>query len=253
MLKDDLKLLGFTDYEIAIYITLLKEGPLKGTILSRLSGVPHGKTYVSALNLQKKGFITIMQEKPKIFQAIGPEIVVKDAIKEKLEKFREMEKNLLNQLKGIQKTKVKEPISERIALISGEDPRLYRHVFGTARRKLRRIYTCEERHFDRARIVNKLLKKGVKVEYLITKITKKGLHYMAEDKEKGLELKYYPIDNLRLVLKDDKEAIIQIKNPKDPKDRICIYVQSEELTKALNHYFDNVWRKAKDIEQFIKG
>jgi len=247
MLKEDLKLIDLTDYEVAVYLTLLKEGPLTGTILSKLSNVPHGKTYVTSSTLQKKGFITIMQEKPKIFQAINPDIVVKGAINEKLRKFKELESNLPNQLKDLQKTRIKEKISEKIALISGEDERLYRYVFKTTTKKLRRIYTCEERHFDRVRIVDKLLKKGVVVEYLVTKITKKGLQYMKEDSKRGIMVKYYPIDNLRLVLKDDKEAIIQIKNPKDAKDRICIHVGSDELTKALNHYFDNIWEKAKPI------
>ena len=247
MIEKDLKLLGFTEYEIAIYLTLLKEGPLTGTNLSKMSGVPHGKTYVSALNLQKKGFVTITQEKPKIFQAINPDIVIKGAIDEKLKTYKELERNLPAQLKDIQKTRIKEPVSEKIALVSGEDPKLYRHVFKTSTKRLRRIYTCEERHYDRERIIDGLLKKGVFVEYLVTKITKKGLEWMKEDINKGIKVKYYPIENLRLVLKDDKESIIQIKNPKDPEDRICIFIQSEELTKALNHYFDSIWEKAKEI------
>jgi len=193
-----------------------------------------------------------MQETPKIFQAIDPDIVIKDAINEKLKKYQELEKNLPEKLKGIQKTKLKEKVSEKIALVSGEDPKLYRHVFKTSTKRLRRIYTCEERHYDRVKIVNNLVKKGVQVEYLITKITNKGLEYMREDIKNGVKIKYHPIENLRLVLKDDKESIIQIKNPRDPNDRICIFVQSEELTDALGHYFDNIWDKANPIEQFIK-
>jgi len=207
---------------------------------------------VASSSLQKKGLITIMQETPKIFQAIDPDIVIKDAINEKLKKYQELEKNLPEKLKGIQKTKLKEKVSEKIALVSGEDPKLYRHVFKTSTKRLRRIYTCEERHYDRVKIVNNLVKKGVQVEYLITKITNKGLEYMREDIKNGVKIKYHPIENLRLVLKDDKESIIQIKNPRDPNDRICIFVQSEELTDALGHYFDNIWDKANPIEQFIK-
>jgi len=252
MLKEDLKLIGLTDYEIAIYLALLKEGPLTGTNLSKASGVPHGKTYVSSTNLQKKGFVIIMQEKPKKFQAVDPEIVVKDAIREKLRKYKEMEDKLPKQLNDIKRSKVKNPVSENISFFTGEDPRLYRYVFRTTKKRLRRIYTCEDRHYDRVRIADKLLKKGVKIEYLITKITDKGKKFMREDLEKGIKLKYYPIDNLRLTLKDDKEAIIQIKNPKDPKDRICIFVDSDELAKALDYYFDSLWKKAKPIEQFIK-
>ena len=64
MIENDLRTIGLTEYEIGIYLTLIKEGPLTGTNLCKLSGVPHGKTYVSSLSLQKKGFITIIQEKP---------------------------------------------------------------------------------------------------------------------------------------------------------------------------------------------
>lgn len=38
-----------------------------------------------------------------------------------------------------------------------------------------------------------------------------------------------------------------IVNPENSQDRIAIFIESKELSRAFEHYFDNIWEKAKYI------
>ena len=58
---------------------------------------------------------------------------------------------------------------------------------------------------------------------------------------------YFPVDELRIMIVDGIKCHINVVNPKDFMDRTFIEIESKELTKALEHYFDTVWEKAKVI------
>jgi len=249
-LLNDLTTIGLSEYESKVYLTLLINGPLSGNETHRASGVPHGKTYNTLEKLQAKGFVNILTEKPKIFKAVDPNIVIQDILEKKLTTFQDLYKNLPSKLEGMKRTRLKEePISEKIQFVCEESHAMFNRLYRTATKTLRRIYTCEDRHYDRVKIVDELIKKGVKVQFLVTKITEKGLQWMKDDIKRGVEVKYYPVENIRVNLKDESEVIITILNPKDPKDRIYLYAQSEGLAKAMSFYFDYIWEKAKPIPE----
>ncbi|HBG2813916.1 TPA: helix-turn-helix domain-containing protein, partial [Clostridioides difficile] len=48
---NELQNIGFTKYESQIYISLLKESPLTGYEISKLSGVPQSKVYENITKL----------------------------------------------------------------------------------------------------------------------------------------------------------------------------------------------------------
>ncbi len=250
-LLDDLKVVGLCEYESKIYIALLVNGPMSGNETHRASGVPHGKTYNTLEKLQMRGFVNILTEKPKIFKAVDPGIVVEDMLEKKLHKFRGLYKNLPSQLESMKRTRLKEePISEKIQFVCEESHAMFNRLYRTTKKSLLRIYTCEEREYERIRIIDGLIKKGVTVRFLVTKITKKGIEWSKNDIGRGIEVRYYPVENIRVNIKDDSEVIITILNPKNPKDRIYLYAQSEGLTKAMNFYFDYIWGQAKPLPSF---
>jgi len=247
-LLDDLKTAGLSEYESKIYLALLINGPMSGNETHRASGVPHGKTYNTLEKLQERGFVNILSEKPKVFKAVDPNIVVQDILEKKLNKFQDLYKNLPSNLESMKRTRLKEePISEKIQFVCEESHAMFNRLYRTTQKRLRRVYTCEDRHYDRVRIVDELLKKGVKVQFLVTKITERGLKWMREDIKKGVEVRYYPVENIRINLKDESEVIITILNPRNPKDRIYLYAQSEGLAKAMSFYFDYIWEKGNPI------
>lgn len=65
---------GLTDYESRVYIALLENGPSTANQLQYSSSVPRTKVYAVAMQLAKKGVITVIEGKPLRFQAAAPEI-----------------------------------------------------------------------------------------------------------------------------------------------------------------------------------
>lgn len=247
-LLEDLKMVGLSEYESKVYISLLVNGPMSGNETHKASGVPHGKTYNTLEKLQERGFVNVLTEKPKVFKAVDPNIVIEDMLEKKLNKFQDLYKNLPSKLESMKRIRLKaEPVSEKIQFVCEESHAMFNRLYRTTTKLLRRIYTCEERHLDRAKIIDGLIKKGVKVQFLVTKITERGIEWSKEDIKQGVEVRYYPVENIRVNIKDDSEVIITILNPKDPKDRVYLYAQSEGLTKAMNFYFDYIWNKAKPL------
>ena len=87
-MEKQLKQLGLTEYEIKVYLTLLKEGPKKGGEISKLSKVPHGKTYESLESLEKRGFVSVFPVKPKVFSPVKPELAIKNFSDIKISKIK---------------------------------------------------------------------------------------------------------------------------------------------------------------------
>lgn len=65
---------GLTEYESRLYIALLENGPSTANQLQYSSRVPRTKVYPAAMQLAKKGVITVIEGKPLRFQAAAPEI-----------------------------------------------------------------------------------------------------------------------------------------------------------------------------------
>jgi sugar-specific transcriptional regulator TrmB len=67
-------------YEVEAYLTLLKHGPQNYKGLIELSSVPYGKIYATLNILDRKGWVTTLNLKPKIFSAVDPEVPLRDGI-----------------------------------------------------------------------------------------------------------------------------------------------------------------------------
>ena len=94
----DLKLLGLTDYEEKVYITLAKSGKSSAGEISRESNVPYGKIYVILEKLEAKNLVNIIPEKTKKFIATSPKNLIKT-----LENEENKLKNLKKELKDLKK------------------------------------------------------------------------------------------------------------------------------------------------------
>lgn len=57
-IEEFLKKLGFTDYERAMYICLIKYGPQQAGQIAKLSKIPRSKIYEVARRLRRKGFVS---------------------------------------------------------------------------------------------------------------------------------------------------------------------------------------------------
>ena len=72
--KESLKILKLTDYEISIYLTLISKGPMDARELSEASGVPYSRIYNILTQLEKdKMWILKEDSRPSRYFAKSPD------------------------------------------------------------------------------------------------------------------------------------------------------------------------------------
>ena len=73
--KGSLRSIGLTDYEIAIYLTLISKGPMDARELSEASGVPYSRIYniLTQLEKDKKWIIKEEESRPSRYFAKSPD------------------------------------------------------------------------------------------------------------------------------------------------------------------------------------
>jgi sugar-specific transcriptional regulator TrmB len=74
-IKESLRAIGLTDYEISIYLTLISKGPMDARELSEASGVPYSRIYniLTQLEKDKKWIIKEEESRPSRYFAKSPD------------------------------------------------------------------------------------------------------------------------------------------------------------------------------------
>ncbi|MFH0862468.1 MAG: helix-turn-helix domain-containing protein [Candidatus Altiarchaeota archaeon] len=247
---DELLRLGLTEYEKNTYIALIQAGPLTGQKVSSVSGVPQGKVYQALKGLEGKGMVKVNPVRPKVFSAVEPEDALKKVVEERRNELQRIQDLLIPQLTNLKKAEASEPTSERIKIITGIGRQwdFVEYLWNTTKDSIKYMFTYEERPERITRATYKCAGRGADVRIIGTKKTEDGIKMMKEDVRHGVQVRYFPVDELRLAIKDHKEARLHLVNPKNDQDRISAHVQSVELANALEHYFDALWEKAEVIQ-----
>ncbi len=73
--KESLRNIGLTDYEISIYLTLISKGPMDARQLSEASGVPYSRIYniLTQLEKDKMWIVKMENERPAKYVAKSPD------------------------------------------------------------------------------------------------------------------------------------------------------------------------------------
>jgi len=252
-MEENLRRLGLTGYEIKVYETLLAEGSMKGGEISRKSNVPHGRTYEVLQKLIQKNLVQQTQTKPKTFRLTEPQIGIDFLIDSKQKELTEIKNNLKESLKKHKPNQIKET-DEKIIILSGKRvlAPIIKKELESVKKYFKRMFTFDYLPYDVVRIEKSLIKKGVKFQILATEIDEKKLLLMKKAIQIGYDVKYFPVQELRLSIIDGQKSMINLVNEKNHEDRTVILVESKELTKALESYFDILWKKASPIKSETK-
>lgn len=78
LIMNQMKQLGFSEYESKAYLNLLEEYPLNGYALSKKSGIPRSRIYEVLKNLIEKQLVFEQEdEKNKLYYPVDPDIFIK--------------------------------------------------------------------------------------------------------------------------------------------------------------------------------
>jgi sugar-specific transcriptional regulator TrmB len=103
IVKESLKNLGLTDYEISIYLTLIAKGPMAAKELSEESGVPYSRIYniLTQLEKEKKWIHKEEESRPSRYFAKSPDEALVIAKKQYNEMFDENSNTIIHNLTPI--------------------------------------------------------------------------------------------------------------------------------------------------------
>ncbi len=221
-----LQKLGFSKNEALVYITLLKYGPLNARTLSDLSGVPYSKVYSILESLSDRGFITIIEARPRTYMAVDPQEAIPVYVNSLVENIKNTEKKLLELVKKAfaRKAKVEE---RRVILI--RDPSLIASKVAEAIRNARKYVKLSGPNRLISRLKEELeeaVKRGVKIYILSPE----------DPKIEGASRKRLNSMGGGIII-DGREVIILLK---EGDSFIALYSDHPSLTIVAETYYDSL-------------
>ena len=86
---------------------------------------------------------------------------------------------------------------------------------------------------------------------IITGDNPKYTELIGEFHKWNIRMKYYPINNFSIIIKDCEECKITLKHS-GTDERFNIHIKDRDLSLFLNQYFLSVWNKSEDIKDIMK-
>lgn len=274
MLRKQLIELGFTKYEINVYLCVLKKGITEASMIHKESKVPYGKIYETLNNLIGKGLIEVQNTRPKKYKPRKPNTAFNDIL---VKKKKHMEEDLENTAlliaaigDEIDKLNIKDTKQKTfwITAMGKEIPELIRLNFEEAETEVCLLFYQKEGNeshhhnsesLDESTMIQmemmKSLARGVKLRILSTKEI--GLAHSPED-SKNIQFKNMA-DNIQIryldepfpayfTIIDDDKVVFSIIDPIEQDHIIAMTkVWDVRLTDKLKERFEKMWDTAKKI------
>ena len=242
-----LKKLGLSPYEAKCYVTLVKYSSLSGKDIAKKSGVPPTSVYRNLESLQEKGFVSLLQKEPLIYQAVNPEIAITHYVNLKKVVLEEVEQGAIQELQTMKQVGVIEKEKEVLKIYGGRKQgyTIGKKLIETANKEFLLIGSASKQSIlDIIHSLKKARKKNVICHYIVTMYNDNNKDLIEEVKALGVKIKYYPLQNFSMLIKDKEESLIALKQV---KERIVLNIKDKDLSSAHRDYFNSIWRKATPV------
>ncbi|MHA1720171.1 MAG: TrmB family transcriptional regulator [Promethearchaeota archaeon] len=250
-IRNALKNLGFTDYNINIYITLLDSGEMNAHDLSKRTGVPYSRIY-EVLNemTNKQKLLTKLDGRPSTFVANNPKDIFKSIKQQKDEEFEENMKSslpFLNNLYGDHN------IAKQMSFTIFEGAKSCRdHVRNVLNftvknlsfsvKDIDEVYKAIKVNFDFLKRI------GCKIQILLEeRFRNSEIH---NELKKNCEIRFIPTIRETLLISDEKTAFMAIKshfNILKPSEISYSIISSSDLVYVtfITEIFNQYWQDSK--------
>ena len=254
--KDALRAIGLTDYEIAIYLTLISKGPMDARELSDTSAVPYSRIYniLTQLEKEKKWIIKEEESRPSRYFAKSPDEALIIAKKQYNVQFDQHSNDIIRSLTPIYESH-DTPIKVALYIHRGRDVCINRSlkIIEHAKNSLYIVapyYEFLEIFYD---AVKKARARGViDIKLLIEE------HALEDDKFKEIIRKYSEVCEVcsrdqvfgtSIVMDEGEEAFI-ILTQEIFKGMSYFGVDTDHIAfgPASNYYFNYLYKTAKLVE-----
>ncbi len=253
-MKEELRLVGLTEGEIAVYLALLKLGPSTNSPIARNSGLQSSTVYYCLNNLIEKGFVSYIQRgKRRYFIPTDPQNILSliDEKARQIEEQRERIGKILPELKATYKALEEKTIAEVYEGWKG-----FQMLFGHIRETLEKGDTYEAFVIEQAfgeptemRLTflkhNRALKaKGIKLRLLAHERMRPIFEKMYGKKflTTYQEIRYTEEITPAGITVYKNNVVTHVMEEKRP---MSFLVRNAKLAEVYRKYFYSVWERAK--------
>ncbi len=237
-IDEELRMLGFTDNEIKVYLILLRIGESKAGRIAKESFLERTSTYNALKKLQEKGMVSsIIESKRKIFCAANPQRIVEFFIEKQeqsknlvpklvaMKKFEREKENIVkfrgyNGVKNVLNDTLKTLKKGEEYLILGSEGQLSERMPVFAK-----IFVARK---DEKKLHTRILVKENSLKHNMSKYT--TTRYMPQDYANPTVISIYGTKVSMILWSEIPEAII---------------IDDEGTALTFRSYFESLWKNAK--------
>ena len=253
--KESLRAIGLTDYEISIYLTLISKGPMDARELSEASGVPYSRIYNILTHLEKEKMWIIKEEesRPSRYFAKSPDEALVIAKKQYNDNFDEHSNKIIQSLTPIYQSH-DTPIKVALYIHRGRDVCINRSLSLINRAKNSLFIVCP--NYELMEVFYEDVKKARARGVINIKILVEERALNDGEFKKLLE-KYNEISEIRsrdqlfgtCIVVDEGEDAFIILTQKFFKGLSYFGALTDHVAfgPAANYYFDYLYKTAKPI------
>ena len=248
----DLKSYGLDDFEAKTYLTLLKMGSSRASVISTTLGINRTTTYRILERLKKLGIIESSTSRPVKFTAIEYEMALPMLIELKKDDVKAAEKKLSSVLEEFSKmyiSPVAEPVSTKYGIFQGTDQvnRVVTRMARKAKTRIAMMTTSKDLgklyHSSAYEALLEATTREVETK-IVTEVDSNSLDLAR--KYEFAQLRHHPDSSLRVVVKDSDEAMLLVSST--PDDDIALWLSSAPFATTVLSIIDNEFYSALPLE-----
>ncbi len=248
--------LGLTKYESLVYETLLKIGISDAGNISRASLVPQTAVYPALKSLIEKQLIQEIKGKISLFESIQSDIAIRNFFEKKEKEFLSIREKAIKYALSLPKEGSKDKSNEKevLSVTYGKD--ISSEIYFEAMKKTKKTFYILGWRFDQVddkynvlKHLKNLIKKKIDVRIILigSNPAEKKADLIEDYQAEGIKIKYLPLNNFSIFIRDGEECKITLKDKTLP-ERFNIRVLDNSLASAMNQYFLTSWKNAQEID-----
>ena len=254
-----LKRLGLTGYEIAVYRTLLEHGKCAAKDIAKHSSVPPTAVYPNIRSLIEKGlaqqFVGTAGTATK-FEAVPPDIALPSFAQRQAKQLQSVAQQAIPVLQELQGSGELFPQRQVVSLSYGSEAstEITKGFVASAKKSFYVLgwrFRPGKPWYIPTDFFRKLRRSKVDVRMIITGKGDKMKELIKAVQDAGIPLRYYPVDNFSVIVKDGAECKITLKN-RTMDQKLNISIGDPDLSSFLGQYFLSIWEKAQPVDVLLK-
>jgi len=243
-----LERLGLTEYEAKTLGALFRIREAEAPEVSRLAQVPKTRVYDVLDRLIKKGLVIEIYGRPKKYRVVNPSDAIEELIEKKKQEVRQLEEKTTSMkdfIAGWDKAQFEE--GEKVMKVKDKQDfeKILSQEIENAKNNIMAFAEINKNQPVLKEAIKKAKLRNIEVK-ILGKISKELRHTAKDYMSTGAELKHCE-HGLNAFIIDRKNVVLALSDfaKEKPEYHFTIWHDNQPLAKALNHYFQNCWEKAK--------